>query len=513
MMVVTVLCALLASCGNVSNDKNEDQANATPKVEVIDGYVAINGAKTEYKVDSADEITVSADGFLTVNGTKTEHKVYTEPVISEIDGYVAVNGVKTKYPVVDCNHVWETVTTEATCEKGGYDTLTCELCGKEVIANETSKLDHSFETTYSFDDNYHWYGCSGCSATSGKALHTDDGNGECSVCNVPISATPGVIYDVSADGTYAEVLGYDGTAKKVKIASEYNGLPVKTIYSAAFKENKTITSVIIPDSVTSIGYEAFYYCSSLAIIVIPDSVKSIGDSAFAYCHSLESVVIPDSVTSIGASAFAYCHSLVSVVIGDSVTSIGEVAFYDCNSALYTEYEYGKYVKSSDNPYAVLIEVTNKNFSTYTIHEDTKVIAYGAFTGCSRLTSITIPDSVTSISGWAFANCSSLESVVIPDSVTSIGDGTFYDCSSLVSVVIPDGVESIGYMAFYYCSSLESVVIPDSVTSIGYMAFNGCSALKDVYYTGTEEEWGQISIGEYNYKLTSASIHYNYVPEE
>ena len=447
-----------------------------------------DGGSGNSQNNTAPTVTVDENGFVIVNGTKTEHKVYTEPVISEIDGYVAINGEKTKYPVF-CYHEWETVTTEPTCKAGGFDTATCKLCGRSEVSNETPKLDHSFKTTYSFDDNYHWYGCSGCSATSGKALHADDGNGECSVCNVPISATPGVVYDVSADGTYAEVLAYGGTAKKVKIASEYNGLPVKTVYSKAFKGNKTITSVIIPDSVTSIGDEAFSWCSSLESVVIPDSVTSIsdhafsfcdslesvvigdsvtsiGDEAFHYCSSLKSVVIPDSVTSIGEGAFSWCDLLESVVIGDSVTSIGGSAFSNCSSALYTKYEYGKYVKSGDNPYAVLIAVTNKNFSTYTIHEDTKIIAYEAFNGCSRLTNITIPDSVTSIGSSAFSWCDSFESVVIPDSVTSIGDDAFFLCDSL----------------------------------------------RDVYYTGTEEEWGQISIGD-NYDLTSATIHYNYVPEE
>ena len=99
----------------------------------------------------------------------------------------------------------------------------------------------------------------------------------------------------------------------------------------------------------------------------------------------------------------------------------------------------------------------------------------AFSSCSGLTSVTIPNSVTSIGPSAFRNCSGLTNMTIPDSVTSIGDGAF-DCSGLTNVTIPDGVTSIGNEAFFYCSGLTSVTIPDSVTSIGYRAFSYCSGL-------------------------------------
>ena len=405
----------------------------------------------------------------TTTTTTTEPEPPKEDVIEIIDGYIWVNGVNTGIKAEDCPHVWETVTTAPTCSSEGYDTISCQLCGNSAKTNYTSKLQHTYSTTYSIDDAYHWFACTVCGDAKDKSAHTPDANDICTTCEMPTTATPGVVYDISADGTYAEVIGYNGTATKVKIADEYKGLPVKTIYNKVFENNKTITHVVIPDTVTSIGDSAFYYCYNLSSVVIPDGVTSIGDYAFYGCYNLSSVVIPDSVTSIGENAFNACHY-----------------------SLYTEYEYGKYVKSGDNPYTVLIEITNKNMSTYEIHKDTKIIAHSVFRDCNRLTSITIPDSVT-----------------------SIGSSAFYDCSKLNSVVIGDSVTSIGSYAFYGCSKLSSVVMGDSVTSIGDCAFNGCSNLTDVYYTGTQEQWNQIEIdneGNNNYNLINATIHYNYVPQ-
>ena len=468
----------------VNGVKTEHKVYTEPVLSVIDGYVAVNGVKTEYKVYAEPELSV-IDGYVAVNGVKTAYKVYTDPVISVIDGYVAVNGVKTEYEVSKgCEHIWETATTYPTCTEEGYDTMTCSLCDKVVVTNKTEKLEHNYATTYTIDDNYHWFKCTGCDAVDGKEMHTPDAEDNCSVCGIPLTETPGVVYDVSTDGTYAEVIAYEGTAKKVKIASEYKGLPVKNIYADAFENNRTITDVIIPDSVTRIG-----------------------DDAFEGCSSLTSVTIGNGVTYIGISAFEGCSSLASVTIPDSVICIGDSAFSNCNSALYTEYEYGKYVCTNDNPYLILVALTNDNFSTYKIHEDTKFIDTNVFHSCQRLTSITIPDGVTSIGSYAFAWCSSLTSVTIPDSVTRIGDNAFYSCSSLTSVTIGNGVTSIGNDTFEYCSSLTSVTIGNSVTSIVSYAFAWCSSLTSINYDGTIDEWNSISKGSYwNYNTGNYTIY-------
>ena len=188
----------------------------------------------------------------------------------------------------------------------------------------------------------------------------------------------------------------------------------------------------------------------LTLYVIPNSVTSIGDRAFYDSRSLSNIVIPNSVTSIGDSAFEGCNSLGSLVIPNSVKNIGKGAFKWCKS---------------------LAEVVIPNSVTN--------IGEFAFCGCSSLADVVIPNSVTNIGKGTFANCSSLADVVIPDGVTSIGIEAFRDCSSLSSVVIPDGVTSIGDRAFCGCKSLSSVVIPDSVTCIGDYAFGGCKYLSSL----------------------------------
>ena len=238
----------------------------------------------------------------------------------------------------------------------------------------------------------------------------------------------------------------------------------KVVCDRAFCLCSSLTEIVIPNSVASIGDSAFLGCISLTEIVIPNSVICLNGNPFIgwkgklECLSpsfvyednilfnkdksriisfrnqkLTLYVIPNSVTSIGDSAFYDSRSLSNIVIPNSVTSIGDSAFEGCNS-----------------------------LGSLVIPNSVINIGKGAFKWCKSLAEVVIPNSVTNIGEFAFCGCSSLAEVVIPNSVTNIGKGTFANCSSLADVVIPDGVTSIGNNAFMSCSSLEYISIPKSV---------------------------------------------------
>ena len=226
---------------------------------------------------------------------------------------------------------------------------------------------------------------------------------------------------------------------------------------------------------------AFWYCDSLSEIVIPSSVASIGDSAFLGCRSLSEIVIPSSVTSIGDRAFNGCFSLKYISIPKSVICLNGNPFAGWNGKL--ECLSPNFVYEDDVLFnkdkSRIISFRNQNIKSYVIPSSVTSIGEGTFSVCRSLSEIVIPSSVTSIGDFAFSFCLSLSEIVIPSSVTSIGKGAFFRCHSLSEIVIPSSVASIGDRAFSFCDSLSEIVIPSSVTSIGDIAFSGCDSLSEI----------------------------------
>ena len=270
---------------------------------------------------------------------------------------------------------------------------------------------------------------------------------------------------------------------------------ITAIGNAAFSRYRYLSSLTLPESVTTIGNSAFYGCSGLTgSLTLPESVTSIGEYAFYDCSGfIGSLTIPESVTSIGEYTFSGCSGFTgSLILPESVTTIGRYSFQGCSG-----------------------------FTGITMSNSVIKIGQAAFDGCEALSEV----HISSLESWCkiefvwatanplcyakklYLNGVLVDKLVIPESISVINSYAFYNCSNLTgSLTFPNTVTKIGSYAFYNCSGLTSVTVPNSVTEIGEEAFNGCNNLKDVHISSLES-WCNINFKGFTNTLTGKATLY------
>ncbi len=325
----------------------------------------------------------------------------------------------------------------------------------------------SLENVYYGDDDEAW-----------NSVAVGTGNDSLAATDIIYTYLPEELFTYTVANGEATITGYNTKAiiyGIITIPEKVEGCSVTAIGEKAFYEKADIISVTVPSCVKTIGVSAFAKCTALTSVTIAEGVESIGKTAFNGCKVLTEITLPEGIASIGSSAFMNCTSLTTVNVSSTVTSL----------------------------------------------------TAGMFTGCPALTTITVsednPKYSSDENGVLFNKDKSIlilypvgkaeTNYIIPDGVTEIGASAFKNAKMLESITVSEGVTTIGTTAFAVCTALTTVKLPISLTSISNGAFNGCSGITDVYYSGYQSSWSEITIGTSNDALTAAAFHCEYAPEE
>ena len=321
--------------------------------------------------------------------------------------------------LVSKEHSWDdgVVTAEATCYAAGVKTYSCTYEGCDAVQT----------------------------LPYGEALGHSYVNGICTRCG---EEDPNLVARGYCGDNLTWVLTNDGVLTFFGEGAMRNYFSAGTTSWNAYIDR--ITTVVLPEGVTSIGNFAFYGMTNLESISLPAGLTSIGEYAFKNCPALDGVEMPDTLKKIGQSAFFGCCRLGAIEIPEGIYTIWSYTFKNCTS-----------LTSVSLP-STLIKIDEAGFY-----------------GCSSLTELTIPDSIAIIGKYCFKNCTGLTGMVLPTKLTEVRESAFYGCSALTEVVIPDSVTKLNPYAFKNCTNLPTVSLPQKLTTIAGSAFYGCTGLKEV----------------------------------
>ncbi len=279
-------------------------------------------------------------------------------------------------------------------------------------------------------------------------------------------------FSYTTDGTSVTITSFSGAPTALVIPAQIEGLPVKTISglgsgSTFSPPRSTVTSITIPEGVTTISGNALRNFKLLTSITIPHSVTSLESGALSGCTALTSAVLSNGLTVLN-STFSGCTALTSVALPGGVTTL-DSTFSGCTSlstVVLPQSVTTLWGTFRDCTSLVAIEIP-----------DSATTLYRTFTGCTSLTSVTLPAGLTEVGIQVFAGCTGLLNIdFLPEGLLTIRDGAFLNCSGLTELAFPASLKTIGASAFQNCTGFTSLVVPESVTQIGDGAFWGCQSV-------------------------------------
>ncbi len=402
---------------------------------------------------------VIPDGTLKLTNTLSNKTKITKVVIpasvKEIDGNIFTG----------CTSLESIEVAEGNENFKAVEGVLYDKSGKTLLIYPAAKTD----TEYTILD--------GCISLQNNSFR---GNNNITTLNMPLSLET---INSSAISYANKLVNINMNEKATKIADN------------AFKSCSNLKNITYPNTIESIGDYAFN-STKITTLNIPQTVKSIGKNAFAGCSSITSeVVIPEGITTINEYTFSGCSKIPSIKIPEGVTELGANAFYNCSSLKEIE------IPSTVNKLGDYVFASCSSISEISIPKGVAEIPNNAFRYCGSLASVKLPEGITTIGKEAFYACSSLSTINIPSTVTILKEDTFYNCYELDNVELPSNLQTMEEGVFYNCRKLTSIKIPKSVKTIGASMLRNCSKLSEVIIYSKDAEFGKTVFGKNSTDLT------------